>query len=85
MSSLQSSYLVGQVFNSNIFYQNQRYVSSMKKSLFLLYTLSTHDILHKSTKKISVNKLLTSKLRANIHLPLLQYLKSCDISLYFLQ
>lgn len=35
----------------------------------------------KAPKKISVNKLLTSKLRANIHLPLLQYLKSHDMSL----
>lgn len=39
----------------------------------------------KAPKKISVNKLLTSKLRANIHLPLLQYLKGHDESLYFLQ
>lgn len=39
----------------------------------------------KAPKKISVNKLLTSKLRANIHLPLLQYLKGHDTNLYFLQ
>lgn len=39
----------------------------------------------KAPKKISVNKLLTSKLRANIHLPLLQYLKGNDMSLYLLQ
>lgn len=38
----------------------------------------------KAPKKISVNKLLTSKLRANIHLPLLQYLKGNDMSLYLL-
>lgn len=39
----------------------------------------------KAPKKISVNKLLTSKLRANIYLPLLQYLKGHNTSLYFLQ
>ena len=39
----------------------------------------------KAPKTISVNKLLTSKLLANIHLPLLQYLEGLDMSLYFLQ
>ena len=39
----------------------------------------------KAPKTISVNKLLTSKLMANIHLPLLQYLEGLDMSLYFLQ
>ena len=65
----------------DIFPKKEIFVTTIK----LFFPPMTFYIKAPKTEKISVNKLLTSKLMANIHLPLLQYLEGHDMSLYFLQ